>query len=56
MIGIVLVRVKGFFFFFGERDGVEEKRHLKLRYDVILKSLGFGLQTVKMIPSSRYTT
>ena len=55
MIGIVLVRVKGFFFF-GERDGVEEKRHLKLRYDVILKSLGFGLQTVKMIPSSRYTT
>ena len=51
MIGIVLVRVNFFIFYFyiwREREGVEEKRHLK--------SLGFGHQTVKPIPSSRYTT
>ena len=46
-----MVRVNFFIFYFyiwREREGVEEKRHLK--------SLGFGHQTVKPIPSSRYTT
>ena len=45
-----MVRVNFFIFYFyiwREREGVEEKRRLK--------SLGFGHQTVKPIPSSWYT-
>ena len=49
MIGIVLVRVKGFFFFFFGRD---RRRRREETFEIT----GFGLQTVKPIPSSRYTT